>query len=133
VTQAARHGTVSGNGTLFTYVPADGFLGSDSFSYRAWDSVAFSAETEVSLEVVVAPPLSDETTISSVEVLADRKIRVDVQTLATRTWLLLVSTNLTDWNTLPAESPKTGPGHVVDTNAPAYSTRFYRVAPVLQR
>ena len=46
--------TLNSNGT-FTYIPAAGYTGSDSFVYRANDGFANSANTTASLTVIVGP------------------------------------------------------------------------------
>ena len=53
---APAHGALSlaANGS-FVYTPAAGYSGTDSFSYRAGDGLAFSAPATVSLAVTAAP------------------------------------------------------------------------------
>ncbi len=53
----AAHGTVTlGANGSFTYTPAAGYSGGDSFTYRASDGAAASAVTTVSIVVQVPPP-----------------------------------------------------------------------------
>lgn len=57
----------AGNGSVqlnqdgsFSYTPATGFTGIDSFTYTASDSISDSAETSVNIEVNALPPLPDD-------------------------------------------------------------------------
>ena len=63
LTQPA-HGTLSlaANGS-FTYTPASGFSGTDSFTYRAYDGQAYSATTTVSI-AVTAPVVTTPTIVT---------------------------------------------------------------------
>lgn len=51
-----RHGTLSGSLPSVTYTPDAGYLGSDSFSYRARDCALDSDEATVSITVQERPP-----------------------------------------------------------------------------
>lgn len=67
-TTAAAHGTVTINpdGT-FLYVPASGFIGTDSFSFKVNDGTVDSAEATVSIVIgaqVNTPPVANPTTIN---------------------------------------------------------------------
>ena len=56
------HGVVRLNADgSFTYAPAAGFSGTDSFTYRASDGLLMSAPATVTLNVVAAPPTGDTT------------------------------------------------------------------------
>ncbi|MEX2174301.1 MAG: Ig-like domain-containing protein [Pirellulaceae bacterium] len=65
--------TLNPNGS-FTYVPAAGFTGSDSFTYRASDGAANSAPVVVSLSVTAAPTESTAGKINGIGAL-DRGLR----------------------------------------------------------
>lgn len=57
-TVAAAHGTVTINSDgSFSYVPTAGFIGVDSFSFRASDGTLFSAETLVTAHIGIANAL----------------------------------------------------------------------------
>jgi hypothetical protein len=47
-----RHGTLTGTGATRTYVPAPGYAGADTFTFRATDPEGLSAEGRITLSVV---------------------------------------------------------------------------------
>ena len=55
ITTAPAHGTLTSNGEVVTYVPAAGYIGSDSFAYAATGPGGTSAAASVAV-TVTAPP-----------------------------------------------------------------------------
>jgi hypothetical protein len=54
---ATSHGTLSGQDDgSFDYKPDDGYVGSDTFTYRAWDGAELSAAVTVTIDVVPRKP-----------------------------------------------------------------------------
>ena len=64
------HGSLSGAAPNFTYTPVPGFIGSDSFTFRAFDGLAYSAPVAVAISVAPQPnraPFAEAQTISTPE------------------------------------------------------------------
>jgi len=60
-TTQASNGTVVNNGSVLTYVPNNGFIGSDSFSYTVVDGEGGSATATVNITVInIAPVAADD-------------------------------------------------------------------------
>ena len=78
--------TLKSNGT-FTYIPATGFFGSDSFIYKASDGLAASAPCTVSIEVTGNTPkvqsvavndgAGQRSMVTSLRVTFDRAVTID--------------------------------------------------------
>ncbi|HQH58056.1 MAG: hypothetical protein GX415_06685 [Chloroflexi bacterium] len=51
VVAAPSHGALSGSAPDLVYTPAAGYIGADSFSFRVWDGLAYSAPALVSIQV----------------------------------------------------------------------------------
>jgi hypothetical protein len=58
VASAASHGTATASGTSITYTPANGYTGSDSFTYTATNVTGTSSAATVSITVKPAAPIA---------------------------------------------------------------------------
>ncbi|GIU86418.1 MAG: hypothetical protein KatS3mg009_0933 [Acidimicrobiia bacterium] len=66
VSDPPSHGSASVAGTLVTYVPADGFVGTDSFEYRVCSAGGGACDTaRVTVEVLAAPAATTTTTAAT--------------------------------------------------------------------
>ncbi|MBI4403149.1 MAG: tandem-95 repeat protein, partial [Deltaproteobacteria bacterium] len=66
-TASPSHGTLSGNGVNLSYTPSSGFSGADTFSFRAFDGVAYSDVATISISVnrVNHAPVAQNQSIST--------------------------------------------------------------------
>ncbi|MFI5364254.1 MAG: Ig-like domain-containing protein [Candidatus Binatia bacterium] len=82
-----NHGTVGLNVTLATYVPNDGFSGSDAFTFAAWDgstdsnlataSIAVSPAAPTATSALTSPPLTATPVPCAGDCNSDQQITVD--------------------------------------------------------
>jgi outer membrane protein OmpA-like peptidoglycan-associated protein len=63
-TTQASNGTVVNNGTVLTYVPNSGFIGTDSFTYTVSDGEGGSATATVNITVVNIAPVAADDSVS---------------------------------------------------------------------
>jgi hypothetical protein len=61
------HGAVAFTGTLATYTPAAGFIGSDSFTYTISDGRGGTATATVAISVADRPPVASDDTITTLQ------------------------------------------------------------------
>ena len=73
-TGTAGNGSVAVSGAVVTYTPAAGFSGSDSFTYTVTDSMGKTAQATVSVTVLQAPDLADDSATTTVAKAATVKV-----------------------------------------------------------
>ncbi|MEO7733148.1 MAG: Ig-like domain-containing protein [Kofleriaceae bacterium] len=61
------HGAVTFSGTVATYTPAAGFIGSDSFTYTIGDGRGGAATATVTISVVDRPPVAGDDAIGTLQ------------------------------------------------------------------
>src|SRR5262249_53231041 len=66
ITTQPTHGTPTLSGNVATYKPANGYTGSDTFSFTATGPGGTSSPADVSLTVQTAPPVAAATTMTVV-------------------------------------------------------------------
>lgn len=127
ILKGPKHGQLSGLGTRFTYTPKSGFLGSDSFTYKAWDGQIYSKEGKVTIEVATALP-EKQVKIESVNLLSGGEVELVLE-LGTSGADVWVSTDLVEWTLLARVPANDESRSVIDPDAPAHSHRFYIARP----
>ncbi len=121
-----QNGRIFGRGTNYTYLPNPGFLGTDDFTYKAWDGYAYSDVATVTLNVVPPTPPTPPTppVIVGITPLSDGTVRLVLSFPAGITLAIQSSTNLVDWTTIATlTAPNTA---LTLTNAPDLPAIFYR-------
>jgi hypothetical protein len=122
-------GTLPTHGTLvlsidgsFTYVPAPGFYGNDSFTYSATDPLVGSSTAMVTLKVqqIIDQPLTLSTTG-----MGTNGFQIKLNGPAPATYIVEVSNDLQKWTTLSTTTVTSGSLQLTDTAASSPS-RFYR-------
>lgn len=102
----------------FDYTPQAGFFGIDNFSYRAYDGVAYSTPTTVTLDMLYHVPLRTEISI-------DQAFYLNSNPYATKTIFLdfdgHITTN-TGWNTSTGIDEIVTPAYDSDGNTTSFST-----------
>ncbi len=130
ILKGPKNGLLYGLGTQFVYLPKAGFLGNDSFTYKAWDGQTYSKEGKVTLEVATTLP-EERIQIESVAMLPEGEVQL-VLPAGKSDAEVWVSTNLLDW-TLLARVPANQESRIVmDSDAAAYPHRFYIARPQKQ-
>ena len=117
------HGSLALNANgSFTYMPDAGYVGTDSFTYRASDGSATGNVATVTITVV---PISRPPTITAQRMtLAGFELQVSgIDSAACVIW---ASTNLQDWMPISTNTPTAKAFVFTDTEARNYSSRFYR-------
>ena len=123
-------GTLPTHGTLvlsidgsFTYVPAPGFYGNDSFTYSATDPLVGSSTAMVTLKVqqIIDQPLTLSTTG-----MGTNGFQIKLTGPAPATYIVEVSNDLQKWTTLSTTTVTSGSLQVTDTTASSSPSRFYR-------
>ncbi|MHC1764869.1 MAG: Ig-like domain-containing protein [Verrucomicrobiia bacterium] len=130
ILKGPKNGRLHGLGTQFTYTPKAGFLGSDSFTYKAWDGQTYSKDGKVTLEVATVLP-EERIKIESVEVLAEGEVQL-VLAAGKSDADVWVSTDLLDWTLLARVPASQESRTVIDPDAAAYPHRFYIARPAKQ-
>jgi hypothetical protein len=124
ILKGPRYGLIFGSGTNFNYTPKAGALGTDSFTYKAWDGQKFGNIARVTL--VVSPPRSQlPPSFRSIRNLGE-VVELVLETPNTTPFFIDTSTNLVDWS-VTAGPFVAAAEHLTyqDTNA-TLATRFYR-------
>jgi subtilisin family serine protease len=125
ILKGPQYGLLSGLGTRFTYVPKPDYLGSDRFTYKAWDGQTYSRDAVVSITVSAAPPPVD-LAFSWIKMLPDGQVQLTLKTTSHQAAEVMVSTNLLDWTPLATPLPNGASTVFIDPDAPAHPQRFYR-------
>lgn len=125
ILEGPRHGRVHGLGTNFVYTPRSGFIGSDSFTYRVWDGIAYSPIATVSINVQTTPPPTPPR-FEALKLIDGGMLQMRIATMPGRLLRLEVSTDLASWEPLLSQTPSTDTVTLVDTNAASLPRRFYR-------
>jgi hypothetical protein len=120
-----QHGRVYGTGTTFTYAPAPGYIGTDKFTFKAWDGEVYSRDGTVYITVNPPPPPLG-LAFQSVIPLPNGQIRLLLTTSVNQLAKVLVSSDLVHWTPLPTGTTEGGVTSVIDGDAPLYSQRFYK-------
>ena len=128
ILKGPKHGRLSALGTNFTYVPNPEFLGSDSFTYKAWDGQTYSPAAKVSVDVAVSLP-AQRITFESAAILPDGAMSL-VLTQGKGQAEILVSPDLVNWTPLERVSLTGEARSVIDLDAPYHPMRFYLARPV---
>jgi len=126
ILKGPRHGRLAGRGILYTYIPTAGFVGGDSFTYKAWDGHAYSNTGEVVIDVPQVPSTGGPA-IQSLEPLNNGQVRLLVKAPPGSSLELQASSDLLNW--VPLET-QTATGDTVsfnDAQAADFQQRFYRV------
>lgn len=125
ILKGPAHGRLAGLGTVFSYTPEPGFIGSDSFTFLAWDGRAYSKPGRVTLQVTREPP-PIRLALDRSGLLADGQVRLEVRLSGPGAFHLQASTNLVEWGTLSTHANSDGNVTLLDTNAANFPLRFYR-------
>lgn len=86
VVTAPTHGTVTVSGLTFSYTPATGYHGADSFTYTATNDGGTSAPATVSLTVVPPPPPNaapGNSTVAGSTTTTGTSVQIDLSALVT--------------------------------------------------
>lgn len=126
ILKGPKHGRVYGLGTNYTYAPAAGFLGGDSFTFRVWDGRAYSVVATVNVNVLAAPPPKPPT-FEAIKALEDGGIQLRIASTPGTRIELQVSSDLRQWKVLSSLVPTLETLTLTDTNKPPAARRFYRV------
>lgn len=124
ILKGPRSGRLFGSGTNFTYVPKPGFAGADSFTYRVWDGLAYSAVARVSLNVDPPPPLAGPV-FTKVERRDGGVVRLHLELERTAQVRIEASDDLREWILLATLQPP-GTTLAYDDVIADRRTRFYR-------
>jgi subtilisin family serine protease len=124
ILRGPANGLLFGSGTNFTYVPNVGSLGSDSFTYKAWDGQKFGKVARVTL-LVSLPREQLPPSFRSVKQNGD-VIELMLEVPNTNAFYLEISSNLIDWTNRAGRfiSPQESFSYK-ETNS-ADTVRFYR-------
>jgi len=129
ILKGPKHGRLFGTGIMFTYAPAPGFTGEDSFTYKVWDGQAYSKEAKVSINVAATLP-EDQLRFTKVELLTAGAIRMVLQTRAGVNYEVAVSSDFLNWEKLSAFKAEGVESTVLDSNENRPGMRFYRAHTV---
>ena len=124
ILKGPRSGRLFGSGTNFTYVPKPGFAGADSFTYRVWDGLAYSAVARVSLNVDPPPPPTGPV-FTKVERREGGFVRLHLELERTAQVRIEASDDLREWILLATLQPS-GTTLTYDDAIADRRTRFYR-------
>ena len=117
-------GSVELNGSLITYLPPTGFIGTDSFTYVMTDSQTVTLQGTVTVTVTG----SAASGLNIVGLTADaNNVTVRLAGIPNLLYQVQASTNLIDWvNIGTTTAGGDGLFQFVDTNKNLYPTRYYR-------
>ncbi|MCL5098058.1 MAG: Ig-like domain-containing protein [Candidatus Omnitrophica bacterium] len=127
ILKGPSNGRLAGVGTNYTYNPAPGFVGSDSFTYKAWDGQAYSQVATVTVYVSAQIDLP-ELSFVSVNRLVNGNVSLTLNVQPGRGLLIESSTDLVNWSTLTTYIPSGQTATFVDTNTPGLPECFYRAS-----
>ncbi len=95
ILKGPANGLLFGNGTNFTYLPNIGSIGSDTFTYKAWDGQKFGKPARVTL-LVSLPREQLPPSFRSITQRGDA-IELMLEVPNTNAFYIEISTNLVDW------------------------------------
>jgi hypothetical protein len=122
--------TLPAHGTLvlnvdgsFSYIPASGFYGTDSFAYRATDPLVGSDTATVTIQVlqIIDAPLA----LTAIGMAANG-FQLQLTGPAPANYIILASSNLQNWTPIATNFVVGGLLHFTDTNASILPKRFYQ-------
>jgi len=119
------HGQLTGfniNTGAFAYTPDSNFAGSDAFSFQALDGRTNSATATVTISVNPTRPL-----FTGFEHLSDGRFALHVLAPSGPAYVIESSTNLINWLPIATNTSPASLFDFVDSDAPDYPERFYRV------
>jgi hypothetical protein len=122
--RSAAHGTLVLNlDGSFSYIPAAGFYGTDSFTYSATDPLVGSDSTTVTIQVlqIIDAPL----TLTSIG-MGTNGFQLQVSGPLPATYIVLASDDLQNWKPISTNAVMSGILQFTDMTATAASKRFYR-------
>lgn len=125
VLKGPRFGRVFGTGARLTYQPRAGFEGQDSFTYKAWDGIAYSGVASVTV-YVVRGGTGVRVRITKVQVL-EAGVELSLEGEVGKTLRVEVSGDLASWQTVGRVPLDTEVVRWLDAGSGRDSARFYRV------
>ncbi|MFO1498134.1 MAG: Ig-like domain-containing protein [Verrucomicrobiota bacterium] len=128
ILKGPKNGRLAGLGTRFTYTPKPGFVGSDIFTYKAWDGQIYSVEGTVLISVAAEPP-APSIRFQSVNVLSNGDVQLVLTIPSDLLIEVVASSDLVNWAPLPTGGlgpAANGKITVLDRESSRYPHRFYR-------
>ena len=125
VLKGPRFGRLFGTGTRMTYQPRAGFEGQDSFTYKAWDGIAYSGVASVTVRVLRGGT-GVRGRITKVQV-RERGVELWLEGEVGKTLRLEVSGDLDTWETVARVPMATEVVRWSDEGSGRGPVRFYRV------
>jgi hypothetical protein len=107
------------------YRPRADFLGTDSFTYKAWDGRIYGNEGRVTINVIPATAPSNPRFVT-LEPQSNGDVRLSIATQAGRQLKVFSSTNLLDWSEILNQRANLNTLSLTDTNAISGTSRFYK-------
>jgi hypothetical protein len=129
ILKGPKNGRLAGLGTLYNYTPKAGYLGSDTFTYKAWDGQTYSLEGKVTITVASALPAAD-LRIEQVTVLASGTVQLTLKAPLQTAVEVLASSDLIEWTPLGQVQPSTEPISFLDPELAEHPLRFYQARQV---
>lgn len=127
----AMLGTLPSHGTLvlnvdgsFSYIPAAGFYGTDSFTYAAADPLAASDFARVTINVL---QIIDQPLILTSIAKVTNGVQLQLSGPAPANYVILASSDLQNWTPISTNAVTSGLLQFVDSSTiPALPNRFYK-------
>jgi hypothetical protein len=106
----------------FSYLPDANFAGNDVFTFRASDGLTNSTVATVNIAVNATSPV-----FTGYEFFSDGRFVLHVLAPPGPAYVIESSTNLFEWLPISTNTTPESPYDFVDSDAPNYPLRFYRV------
>jgi subtilisin family serine protease len=127
ILKGPKNGRLSGLGTNFVYTPKADFVGTDTFTYKAWDGQTYSKQATVNVTVTASLPV-EPPEFTSIERQEDGSVRLLISGPQGTALRVEVSSDMVQWDALPAAASIANPLSFIDQEASKYPVRFYRAS-----
>lgn len=125
ILKGPAHGRLFGSGTNWTYVPKPDFVGLDKFSYRLWDGLDYSDDTEVSVLVDLAAPPRKLIELESIEIVGG-KVRLNLKVPIEENFSIETSSNLVQWTEIVTGASSAITEYQFSTRYVSGENRYFR-------
>ena len=129
ILEGPGHGVIAGQGKELTYTPQSGYVGSDSFTWRAWDGFKYSPVAKVQIRIARYDP-SFVLRIEKVTLSPEANVLIEVRGEPGRAYMLQASSDFVVWDEVDQQVSGSEIMRMQGGQAHGLGHLFYRVVLV---